>query len=320
MLLIASNALEAAEPCLLNAQAAAPADPRWPHLLGELYRRLGRLELAASWFERDLRLDARDLSTRIALGDVDLSLGALDAAEATFRDALTSHRDNAAALAGLGRTALARQDAATAVQFFERALEAAPQASGLHHPLAMAYRDLGNPAAAEAHLRVRGDALPQVADPILEELDALLLSPMSYETKGREALTRGDWTAAAGYFRHGIALAGANAPMLGVLHQQLGSVLFQLGDPDGARVEFEQAVRWAPESAKARYSLGVLMESIGRHQEALDQLTAAVRDDPSYVEARLQLAAALQRSGRTVDAERQYQDAVRIDPRVALAK
>jgi Tfp pilus assembly protein PilF len=102
-------------------------------------------------------------------------------------------------------------------------------------------------------------------------------------------------------------------------HQQLGPP-YQQGDPRGALDEFQEAVRWLPESAKAHYSIGVLMESVGRHPQAIEHFETAVRSDPSYVEAHLQLARVLQQSGRLAEAQRQYAEAAAIDPRVVVTK
>src|SRR5207248_5327080 len=130
--------------------------------------------------------------------------------------------------------------------FLERALAEDPQASSLHYPLAMAYRGLGISEKVEAHLRQRGDVAVATPDPLMHAVAQLLQSPMSYETSGREALMRGEWQPAAADFRKGIALAGENASIQAVLHQQLGTALYQMGDVRGALDEFQQAVRWSP--------------------------------------------------------------------------
>jgi tetratricopeptide (TPR) repeat protein len=151
-------------------------------------------------------------------------------------------------------------------------------------------------------------------------LASSLASALSYEVRGRDALARADWNGAVAAFRTGISLAGNTPQLQSVLHQQLGTALYQQGDPRGALDEFQEAVRWLPESAKAHYSIGVLMESVGRHQQAIEHFETAVKSDPSYVEAHLQLARVLQQSGRLAEAQRQYAEAAAIDPRMAVTK
>ena len=51
-------------------------------------------------------------------------------------------------------------------------------------------------------------------------------------------------------------------------------------------------------TAKAHYSLGVLLASNGRGAEAVTHLSAAVKFNPNYLEARQALGDALSRAGR----------------------
>jgi tetratricopeptide (TPR) repeat protein len=315
-LLLAAEYFEASEPFFLNARQLDSQSAVWPYLLAHAYKRTGRLTSAADLFRESIDRNPRNFAAYVWLGDVSLSLGQVPAAEEAYRHASSMQPDSAAVAAGLGRCALAVGDYARAAQLLERALMLAPDASSLHHAAAMAYRGLGDEAKATAHLERRGTVDANVDDPLIHDVAERLRSPMSYEMRGREALARGDWPAAAAAFRSGIELAGENSTLQSVLHQQLGSALFQMGDGKGALREFEEAVRRSPESAKAQFSLGVLFEVMGRHEEAVEKLSIAVRNDPGDVESRLQLAAALQHTGRIVEADAQFKEAVRLDPRV----
>jgi tetratricopeptide (TPR) repeat protein len=59
-LLTAAEYFDAAEACLLNANALAPNDPRWTYYLAHVYRNRNELLKAASFFERTLQLRPRD--------------------------------------------------------------------------------------------------------------------------------------------------------------------------------------------------------------------------------------------------------------------
>jgi tetratricopeptide (TPR) repeat protein len=147
-------------------------------------------------------------------------------------------------------------------------------------------------------------------------LEDLLESPAAYESRGVRALDRGDWAAAAAFFRKGIALD----PSEPSLRHRLGTALFMGGDPQGGLQQFEQVLRESPGFAKAHYSLGVLMETSGRPAEAIERFTLAVKNEPTYVEARLRLASVLGFTGRTRDALAQYDAILEIDPRIADAR
>jgi tetratricopeptide (TPR) repeat protein len=123
MVLQAAEYYEAAEPSLLNAQALAPDEVRWPYFLGHLYQSRGRLTDAKAAFARTLELRPDDLATLIWLGRVHLDEGNVDEAEALFTRASAQAPDAIAVLAGLGRAALTRRDYAMAAARFERALE-----------------------------------------------------------------------------------------------------------------------------------------------------------------------------------------------------
>jgi tetratricopeptide (TPR) repeat protein len=314
-LFMAAQYRDAAEPCLLNAQALAPGDVRWPYYLAHLYRLRNDPERAATFFEQVLRARPDDVPSMVWLGEMDLLRGRPEAAEPLFANALSRQPRLPAALFGLGRVALARRDYAQAVTYLERALAPDQPDSIVHYPLAMAYRGLGQMDKAEAHLRLRGHVDPAPPDPLMTELNESLQSDATYERLGVDALEKRAWTEAAAYFRKGIELAPDNPS----LRQRLGTALFMAGNAAAAEKEFAEAVRRSPDFAKARYSLGVLQLTSGRISEGIVQLSAAVREDPTYLEARLRLAEALRQGGRLDDSLSEYEKAIRMDPRSAEA-
>lgn len=315
-LFMAAEFMHAAEASLLNAQLLAPGDRRWPYFLGHLYRRQNDLIKAAAWFERALALQPADAAALLWLGAVYLDQDRAEAAEPLFITALAVQPGSAAASYGLGRAALARHDYARAIQYMEQALSHDQHASAIHYPLAMAYRGLGDVERAEAHLRQRGDEAATPADPLMEELDALLESAMAYQSRGIRALGRAQWPEAAAAFRRAIEL-GPETPSL---RHRLGTALYMMGDARGAVQQFEAALMLSPGFAPANYSLGVTLASAARYREAIEHLAAAVRSDPHYTEARLALADLLRGTGRLEDALRHYETLITIDPRVADAR
>jgi tetratricopeptide (TPR) repeat protein len=315
-LLMAAEYREAAEPCLLNAQALAPADARWPYHLALLYKDLGKATDSVASFERAAQLQPDDLATLVWLGNAYLDQGRAEQAEPLFMKALSRQPRSVPVLFGLGRTALARQEYSRAVDYLEQALSVDPKARVIHYPLAMAYRGMGNLEQAEAHLSQRGPGEILPPDPLREQLDGLLESAVAYEVRGAHALDEGEWAAAANYFRKGIELA----PTEPSLRHKLGTALAMTGDTQGAAQQFEEVTRRWPKFAKAQYSLGVLLAANGRYREAIEHFAAAVKSEPAYVEAQLQWAEALRNSGRFEESLAHYDQAMRLDPRVAEAR
>ena len=302
-LLTAADYPDAAAPCFLNARMLAIDDYRWPYYLAHYYRKRGELDKASAFFTRALALRPDDVAALVWMGDVALAQGRADEAEPRFAQALAIEPASLSARFGLGRAALARQDYRRAAEYLEDVLKRDPEAAGAHYPLGLAYRGLGDAKKAEAQLRQRKnrDILP--ADPLIVDLGELLDSPQAYESRGIRALNARQWPQAAELFRKGLDLAPDSA----ALRHRLGTVMFMMGDPAGARTQFEEAVRVSPDYFLAQYSLGVMLQDTGRHAEAIERFAAALRARPSYTEARLRLATSLRRVDRAKEALSHYE-------------
>jgi tetratricopeptide (TPR) repeat protein len=314
--LMATGYRDAAEACFLNAEALDRDEIRWPYYLGHVYNASGDSAKAAASFERALHPQADDVPTLIWLGRAELDRGRLAEAERCFEKVLARQSRSPSALSGLGQVALAKRDYARAVKYLEEALAVDARAGEIHYSLAMAYRGTGDLAKAEGHLRQRSARTIDLPDPLMAQLEGLLNTPVAFEVRGREALEKGDWVAAAEYFRKGIALA----PDEPSLQHKLGTALAMGGDTPGAVRQFELVAKRWPSFAKGQYSLGVILAANRRYPEAIDRFTIALRSDPTDVQAQLQLAAALRVSGRFEAALDHYQRAAALDPRLAEAR
>jgi len=315
-LLMAAEFREAAEPCLLDAQALAPTMLRWPYYLAHLEKLRGDPVGATTHFEEALRLAPDDVPTLVWLGNAYLDAGRVDDAERLFSKALSLQPRLVAAMFGMGRAALAKREYARAIDYLEQAQAQDPKAVTIHYQLAMAYRGTGQTDKAEMHMRLRGPGEVRPPDPLMKELDALLESAVAYEVRGAQALDEGRWADAAAFFRKGTEL-DPNEPSL---RHKLGTALAMTGDSAGAFQQFEEVTRRWPHFAKAQYSLGVMLAGAGRYPEALTHLQAAVASEPSYVEAHLQMAESLRAMGRMEQALAEYDETTRLDPRVAEAR
>ena len=314
-LFIAAEYYDAAEACLRNAEQLAPADMRWPYYLGHVYRYRSEPAKATPFFERALALAPDDVPGLVWLAEMNLAQNRPDAAEQPLRKAQSLDSASGAALYGLGRVALAKQDYAGAVKYLESALTNSPQATRLHYPLALAYRGLGNRAKAEEHLRLRGDVDLPPADPLLAEISGLLQNAAAYEARGSQALGARQWPEAIENLKKAAELAPNNA----FTRLNLGTALYMQGDMDAALEQYRKAVSLSPTLARAHFAIGVLMEAKGQDGDAVKAFSAAIASDPSYAEPRFSLANALRRSGRVEESLTQYAEVLRLDPAVSQA-
>lgn len=326
MLLHAAEYHEAAEPAYLNAQDLMPGDVRWPYYLGHLYKSIGQTQKSIDAFTRALDRSPSELAALVWLGRLYLEEGKPDEAEKFFMRAADLPPRNTAVLSGLGQAALARRDYSKAVSALEDALALDPNAASIHSPLANAYRGLGDEARAEAHLKQWRNTEILVPDRLRMDLDLSLESGLSYELRGVRALEARDFKAAEGFFRKGVELTPTTTALGRSLRHKLGTALILQGDVPGAMARFEEVAKLAPaegldeSSAKANYSLGVVMASSGRLNEAVQRLSAAVKYNPNYAEALMALGDTLRRMGRFDASLKPYSEVVRINPRAADAR
>ena len=325
MVLQAAEYFDAAEPPYLDAQKLSPEDVRWPYYLANLYKSRGETDKAEAAFKRALELQPNDVATLIYLGRLNLDQGKTDEAEALFQRANSAAPGTVAVVAGLGRAAIAKRDYPAAVKYLEEALTIDPEAEGLHAPLAAAYRGLGDIEKAKPHIgQWKNRDLP-VPDPRQDQLDILLESGLSYELRGVRAFEVRDWKAAEQFFRRGLALTSAGAPLRRSLQHKLGTALALQGKAAEAEKQFDAVIDAGAQgideaTAKAHYSLAVLMASDGRAKQALPHFEAAIRYQPNYTEAHVALADLLRRSRRPDAALEQYRATIALNPRNTLAR
>ena len=102
-------------------------------------------------------------------------------------------------------------------------------------------------------------------------------------------------------------------------HKILGRNLMIIGRFDAAQIEFEQAIRYKPDSAEMHYNLGKLFSVQDNWEPARKAFEAAVRIDPSYLEALDALGFALEALGDDAGAVAKYEKAIALNDGAARA-
>jgi tetratricopeptide (TPR) repeat protein len=84
----------------------------------------------------------------------------------------------------------------------------------------------------------------------------------------------------------------------------LGRLLHEAGDLDGAEVRYRSALRSSEQEGVAAFDLGVLLEDRGRDPDALLAYERALRADPALADAHFNASRVLERMGRRAEALR----------------
>jgi tetratricopeptide (TPR) repeat protein len=86
-----------------------------------------------------------------------------------------------------------------------------------------------------------------------------------------------------------------------------------IGRFDAAQTEYEQAIRYAPNSSESHYDLGKLLSLQDNWLAARKQFEDAIRLDPAYIEAIDSLGFAQEALGNDADAVQNYQRAIALN-------
>ena len=217
----------------MNARRLDPQDKRWPYLLAHLYADQGNIPEAIKYFEIVRTIDRSYVPAEIYLGQMYLLNGELDRARASFEKARGDKDGAAAALAGLGKVALAGNLYKEAAALLEEALKLRPNASRLRQPLAMAYRGFGDVAKAKATLAqfAADGSEPGVPDPIVDAMSEKVVVSRVLLRRGQRFGKEGRFDLAERAFRAAVASDPTNAEALA----NLGISLANLGRIDEAQ-------------------------------------------------------------------------------------
>jgi tetratricopeptide (TPR) repeat protein len=302
--------ISSARECYLNANQLRPNDFRWVYLLGKLDQQEGRVDDAVRHYQVAYTLHPEYVAVAVNLGNVYLELNRLADAESSFQSALKIDQSNAAAQYGLGQVALSRRSYAEAAGHFEKALAQVPDANRIHYSLAMSYRRMGYLEKAKAQLEQQGPVGVRVADPLVDGLQELIKGERVHLIRGRLALAAQRYAEAADEFRQALV----TKPDSVSARLNLGAVLTQTGDLQGAAVQFESALRIDPKNTIAHYNLAVLLANENKSAQAIVHLQSVISVDPNDLSARFLLARQLSQAGRLEEALTAFSGVVLSDP------
>jgi tetratricopeptide (TPR) repeat protein len=282
--------VEPARAAFENARRLNPKDPRWPYYLGHIQWRENQPEAAIGLFEEALELAPGEAPIHVRLGEVLLEQGRLDEADGHFAAAAEAG-DNATALFNRGQIASQQGETQKAVDFFQQTLALAPDATSVHAPLAVAYRQLGDVEKAQQHLEQRGEGTVRLKDPWMER-------PFFLSTTMRQALEAGEALYRNGQFGEALQAyrqATAADPLCTRPRMRLATTLVQMAEAARSVEGQEEVVA-------------------GALNEALKQYRIVLQIQPEHPRAHTQMAYLLVQQGQLNRAEEHYRAALEADP------
>jgi tetratricopeptide (TPR) repeat protein len=313
MILHAYEQYRSAQLCYRRARELAPRSMTWTYLSAIVAAELGENSEASALFRRVLELDPQYWPARLGLADALIGAADLDRSQAEYEGLVRDFPELALAHFGLGRLLANRQQAAAAIEHYQRAVDLEPQFGPAHYALALAYRNEGADDRAKTHLeayRQFGTRRPQPADRLLDQIKAL-------KGTARDLLAEGARLGRAGLLQEAITVhlkAIAADPAGAQAHVNLISLYGRTGQTSKAEEHYRAALAADGSLAEAHYNYGVLLVSGGRHEAAAEAFRQALGIDPFHAQAHNNLAALLAAQGKLDEAAVHYRQALANDP------
>lgn len=285
---------ESAGPAFELARDTTPEDPRWHYYLGAIAHQERQLDKAKAHLTDVLTRRPGDIATRIRLGQIALEQDRIDEASTIFGQLAEQNPRLAVAHHGSAQVAEAAGNYALAAERYEQALALQPEATALHYPLALAYRQAGDLDRARIHLAARGAGEIQFPDPLITSLSQENVGSAPLVAAANKAMSESDFETAIALFRS--ALERTPDDLRTKL--TLANALSRHGNAEAAITTYQQALAQAdgPEPV-SHYNLGILLLERGNLDDAIDSFVEAVRLAPTFTSAHFNLAAAYEQRG-----------------------
>lgn len=301
-----ANIDRAAALCWENARTLQPDEFRWSYYAGYLALTQGQTDTALSRLQRAQALKPDYAPLNLRLGELWLDTDQLDKAQAALQSAAAEPGLRAAALFYLGQVDLLKRDYQAAVDHMTEVLKIDPQASGVHYPLAQAYRHLGEERLAREHLARFKVKRPDADDPLLAELNNVLQTSRKDFSRGMKAIVERDYQTAIKLFEKGLEVDPENL----AARVSYARALYLDGRSDAVEKQLNSVLARDQQQVLATFLLAVLDEARGRTQQAAALYRRVLALDPKHEGAHFYLGNLLFQDGAYREAAQQYQAAL----------
>ena len=267
-------------------------------------------EQAIAWYRQVLKEHPQQEETYLNLANTLLTLGRVEEAEETLREALRQvsmwppvHCKLADVLVQRGKTLLKQRKTNEAQQRFDEAQRQYREAYRLDPDWALPYRALGrlrfDRGATEEAIGLYRKALD--VDP--NDAEARVELAVALEKLGKIAEALGDYRAAL-QIRPDCPRANFN----------LGNLLMAQGQVEAAIWHYQAELEFYPKYAPAHVNLGIALSQQLKIPEAIRHYQVALQIDPDLAEAHLHLGHALTAQNRHQEAAAEYRAALQLVP------
>lgn len=246
--------------------------------LGNLRRRQGRLEDAASDFESAVRFEPLSVEAQDNLGATLTALGRTDQAISHLEAAIRLRPDLAKPRVDLGAALMRAGRGQDALAEFQKALSIDPQNSEAEYHFAGALTVLGRREEAMPHFERALPFLTGVVSRSPDDADAHYNLGAVYGMMGRSAEAAAEFSAAV--------RLRPNDPET---RYNLGVALAAGKQFDQAAEQFSAAIGLRPDYAAAHLGLARALVSLGRTTEAMAEYSETLRLAPDVAQARKEL-------------------------------
>ncbi|MEN3334150.1 MAG: hypothetical protein V7641_3515 [Blastocatellia bacterium] len=227
-----------------------------------------RIILQESLMRHRLQKYPNDFTAHFNLGGALQSMGKLEEAINTYRQALRIKADDPVARNSLGTALQTLGKLEEAISEYREALRIRPDYVNAHYNLGTSLLSLGKPEEAVKHFQEVLRLGPEDAD--------------AYNDLGSALAIQGEMAQAAVQFEKALRLNPGHTNA----HYNLGKVMAIQGNLAQAVMHFEQALRSDPENADAHNDLGEALAMQGNFSEAVAHFEHALRINPEHESAR----------------------------------
>jgi len=292
--------IESAVKCYLDATDKMPGFSMLYVFLGDLYRRIGKLEEAIQEYKMALYLDSLSYSAYNGLVQAYEEFGDYDNAIAYYKKYIHIHPNNAVLHSNLANLYFMKGEMEEAISHYQTAITINPKAdwtSIVAQTLGYIQQNVvKNTDCAIANYQIANALTPK-------EIDV-------YISLGSAFYDNEDYKNAFIVCRRALELEPNNSK----IHCNLGYLYWGMGDLDEAIKEYKLSIKYDPHYDIAHNNLGVIyLDDLVQIQNAIDCFMTAVDCNPNYALAYYNIGRCYTIKGENIEAAKYFQQAMDVN-------
>ena len=298
--LVAQGDFEGALNCYSSAIDKMPGFSALYASLGDMYRKIGKLEEAVVEYKMALWIDSLNHSAYSGLVQAYEELGDYDNAISYYKKYIKIHPNNAVLHSNIANLYFMKGDAETAISHYQAAITINPKkdwTSIVAQTLGYIQQNvIKNTDCAIANYQVANALTPK-------EIDV-------YISLGSAFYDNEDYKNALIVYRRALELEPNNSK----IHCNLGYLYWGMGDLDEAIKEYQLSIDFDPTYDIAHNNLGVIyLDDLVQLQKAIDCFSAAVECNPNYALAYYNLGRCYALKNENIEAAKYFQQAMDVN-------